>query len=251
MPGTTNKYHPRLWTSSTAPSNRINMLPIKEGQRINDWIILSNKPVRPTRYEVRVKCRCALCDKISTPFWIRVKRGLSKRCMSCSASICGQQSAVKKWGRILDADDRLLYGRWRGIKTRCEDPRHKQYSYYGGSGIRLSKEFQDYVSFVNYCKNLPSYHHSLEVDRIETDKGYERGNIVFSNRGAQLRNRKITVFTTYKGKKYVALDFAAEFIKKLHPVYVVRLAKKGMTGEQILEREKNPLKLRKIRYSKK
>lgn len=77
---------------------------------------------------------------------------------------------------------RTIIGRLRqcfsGMKRRCIDPKQKCYNRYGGRGIQClfksSDEFVDYV--INELKVDPR---RLQIDRIDNNGHYEKGNIRF------------------------------------------------------------------------
>ncbi len=81
------------------------------------------------------------------------------------------------------------YEAWIGMKKRCNNPEYKQFSDYGGRGIIVSNEFsKSFTTFLNYIGKAPSKDHSL--DRIEVNGNYERGNIKWSTKKEQNKNRR-------------------------------------------------------------
>ena len=141
------------------------------------------------------------------------------------------------WGREIDEADRILYQRWVAIRSRCNNANSQNYKSYGGRGIFLSEEFKNYVTFVDYIKSLPDFNLDNSIDRINNDGGYERGNLKFSNRYEQSNNQRKTVFVSFGGERISACNFTRLYIKKFLSQQVARLARKGFTGEQIIQRE--------------
>ncbi len=88
----------------------------------------------------------------------------------------------------------VLYSRWRGIKGRCYNKKNSNYAGYGGRGIVLSDEFFDYEVFKSYIESLDGYVLGLgkdkEIDRIDNDGNYERGNIRITTRQVQNINKR-------------------------------------------------------------
>lgn len=78
---------------------------------------------------------------------------------------------------------------FRSIKQRCNNPKQPVYKYYGGRGIKClfksSQEFVDYV--MNELKIDPR---GLQIDRINNNGHYEKGNIRFVTHSENLKNRK-------------------------------------------------------------
>ena len=150
---------------------------------------------------------------------------------------------MQKWGRETDPIDLMLYERWDAMMRRCFDPKCAEYTNYGGRGIRPSPEFCDGVAFVNYCKSLdgcpasPDYR--VSIDRIDVNKGYERGNLRFATPVEQMRNLRTSTYVDYEGEKYHVRDWAEKFCKRYRPGVVVKLVKRGVPLEEILNRDQN------------
>jgi hypothetical protein len=79
------------------------------------------------------------------------------------------------------------YVAWANIHARCsdeDDPR------YGGRGIGVAERWRDFDSFLADVGERPSPRHSLE--RLDNDRGYEPGNVVWATPKTQARNRRST-----------------------------------------------------------
>lgn len=76
------------------------------------------------------------------------------------------------------------------MKSRCTNPNHNRYEYYGGRGIRVCDRWLE--SFDNFIRDMgarPSEKHSLE--RIDPNGDYEPGNVVWATQKAQARNKRL------------------------------------------------------------
>ena len=71
---------------------------------------------------------------------------------------------------------------YRGICKRCNNPKNKDYKYYGGRGIKCL--FKSADEFVDYVIN------KLQVDRIDNNGHYEEGNIRFVTSKENNNNRR-------------------------------------------------------------
>jgi hypothetical protein len=98
-------------------------------------------------------------------------------------------------------------GRWEQIKERCENKENRVFHCYGGRGIRLSNEFQDVRVFAAYVEALPLYGEKKHLDRIDNERGYERGNLRWVTAKENNRNKRTNTYVVYKGQKMVLLDF--------------------------------------------
>ena len=67
--------------------------------------------------------------------------GRSKSCGKCNHS--GTNSPSYKTGE----SQTRLYGVWDGLRRRCNDIRSKRYKDYGGRGIKLCSDWEDYLVF--------------------------------------------------------------------------------------------------------
>ena len=68
-----------------------------------------------------------------------------------------------------------LYNIWNAMKTRCNNSKHISYKYYGGRGIKVCDEWQDYIVFRDWALSH-GYADNLTIDRIDNNGNYEPGN---------------------------------------------------------------------------
>lgn len=83
---------------------------------------------------------------------------------------------------------KTLYNRWKHIAERCNNPKRKDYRYYGAKGIRLSKEWNRFKQFYEWFVNeaftyafenqvdLEEVYSIVVVDRIDPMKDYCSAN---------------------------------------------------------------------------
>lgn len=78
-----------------------------------------------------------------------------------------------------------LFHIWQKMKSRCNNPNHKHYKYYGGKGIKICHEWEhDFSKFAEWA-NANGYVDGLTIDRIDPSKGYEPSNCKWSTRQEQ------------------------------------------------------------------
>jgi len=83
----------------------------------------------------------------------------------------------------------LLSHRFQCIKSRCTNPKNKDYGRYGGRGIKCL--FKSGIEFVDYILNeLQLNPRGLDIDRINNDGHYERGNIRLVTHKENCNNRR-------------------------------------------------------------
>ena len=86
---------------------------------------------------------------------------------------------------------------WLQIKQRCLNPKNKRFPMYGGRGITITPEWKDdFQTFLRDVGHRPRK--GLTLDRIDNSKGYEPGNVRWTDWITQSTNRR--------GRKWVVLN---------------------------------------------
>lgn len=84
-----------------------------------------------------------------------------------------------------------FYSTWDSMMQRCNNPKSTNYKNYGSRGIKVSEEFKDCKSFIDYIESLPNYSNDKQIDRIDNNRGYERDNLKWSTQLEQHSNKRI------------------------------------------------------------
>lgn len=100
-----------------------------------------------------------------------------------------------------------LYEIWKNMRRRCNDPKNKRWKNYGGKGIKICDEWNDYLTFRTWAYSN-GYRDDLTIDRIDIDKGYTPENCKWSTAKEQANNTSRNHFITYEGKTYTMSQFA-------------------------------------------
>lgn len=104
-----------------------------------------------------------------------------------------------------------LYRIYWGMKTRCEDTKSQYYYLYGGRGIKICDEWQDYTKFREWAISSgydPKSNRT--IDRIDNNGNYEPSNCRWATPKQQARNRRTNVWLEYDGKRMCIKDWAKE-----------------------------------------
>jgi hypothetical protein len=145
----------------------------------------SHKRLSTGKSQVYLKCQCQCGTHIERKI---------QHVLDGDVTSCGCITASFKHGLGKD----WVYLRCRAIIRRCSNPKDAAFKNYGARGILVYPAWiEDIVSFVNYVKALPKINRRLDIDRIDNEQGYIPGNLRFTTRLINNRNkRKRTVENT-------------------------------------------------------
>lgn len=100
------------------------------------------------------------------------------------------------------------YHAWENMKARCLNKKHPSFYDYGGRGIKVCEEWNDFEGFY---KDMGECHKDLTLDRIDNDGSYNKGNCRWVNRICQQGNRRVSCYLTYRGEVRVLEQWAKEY----------------------------------------
>lgn len=82
-----------------------------------------------------------------------------------------------------------LYNIWRGMRQRCCNPKATDYSDYGGRGITICLEWNDYSTFKNWALNH-AYQENFSIERRDVDGDYSPDNCYWACNNIQASNKR-------------------------------------------------------------
>lgn len=113
-------------------------------------------------------------------------------------SIKGKQGFQTKHG----LKNHPLYKTWICMKTRCYNPKCKDYKDYGSRGITVCNEWKDdFVEFL-YWALKHGWEKGLSIERIDFNKGYSPDNCKWIPMSEQSKNRRSVKQISYKGESH-------------------------------------------------
>jgi hypothetical protein len=111
-----------------------------------------------------------------------------------------------------------LYNIWHGMKKRCSNKNDKDYKNYGGRGITLCKQWQNYVPFKKWSLEH-GYREDLQIDRINNDGNYFPKNCQWVSRKKNARNTRLTRWETINGETKSLAEWCEIYNQDYHVVH--------------------------------
>ncbi len=147
-------------------------------------------------------CQCD-CGNQSIHYAHHLKNGTIKSC-GCMHYI--RTEARKTSGLSRESYKRLNHI-WQGMKKRCSDPCANGYKLYGGRGITVCKEWEDFSEFVKWSVSH-GYADDLTIDRIDNDGDYCPENCRWATAIQQANNRYTNKYIEFDGKRLTYSQWA-------------------------------------------
>lgn len=118
---------------------------------------------------------------------------------------------------------------------RCHDEQNPMYPDYGGRGILVEDYFRESLDkYINYVENLENYSLDLELDRIDNNRGYERGNLRWISSKQNKANTRRSIRVTYEDKEYCLSHFIQQNTN-LSLSYATKLFRQGYSLQELAD----------------
>ena len=127
---------------------------------------------------VYYKCACE-CGGVVVTEAGNLRAGKTQSCGCLRRELSTQQHTTHG-----HADNERLYDIWIGIRQRCSNGGYKLFKWYGGKGVKLCDEWNDYSAFrawayANGYKDPnpgQTKGDAMSIDRIDPSDNYRPGN---------------------------------------------------------------------------
>ena len=102
--------------------------------------------------------------------------------------------------------DTRLYRIWQAMKNRCRNKNTINYKHYGGKGVKVCKDWQDFMSFYEWAM-AHGYNDTLSIDRINSNGNYEPSNCRWATQKMQVNNCSRNRILEFKGEKHTVSEW--------------------------------------------
>lgn len=147
-------------------------------------------------------CRCD-CGNEKIILQTNLKRRTTRSCG------CLQKEELSKRARSHGgwANNERLFDIWLGIRKRCNNENDARYPNYGGRGVSICDEWDDYSSFRDWAMSH-GYADNLSIDRIDVNGDYCPDNCRWATNIEQQNNRRSCVYITYGNETHTLKEWS-------------------------------------------
>jgi len=151
----------------------------------------------------------------------RVEAGPKKSKWLCECTITKRTRAVIQGDLLSGKVDSLptsrsmhgmskepIYGVWEEMIQRTTNSKHKSYKNYGGRGITVC---EDWNNFENFFKDMGHAPKGMTLDRKNNNRGYSKRNCRWLSFKKQQNNKRTNVVVKYNNKRYTLAEFSERF----------------------------------------
>ena len=194
------------------------------GKQFGLWQVL-DKPIPLMTPYIQVWCRCQ-CGVEQLVNANDVERGASRGCVSCMN---------RKYLHIPKLPAEQLQQRYNALVERCKANKYTTRRYAGVENQFASCE--DFVEYMWATFPMPDYR-GLEIDRIDTNGHYAKGNLRLVTREQNAQNRNCNVMVFYDGQEMSVAKFTRDYVKRYGVDAVTDWLRSGLTPEQVVDKAK-------------
>jgi len=186
------------------PGNKsyINIL----GMRYGRLVVKSKTAKRSSSGTIIYLCQCD-CGNSTMVNGVNLRRAITRSC-GCLAkerqAISAKTSRITH-GATVGGKMSPAYKSWITMRRRCFDVAYKDYPRYGGTGITVCPEWENFSTFLNDMGERPK---RMTLDRIDNSKGYSKSNCRWATGRTQMNNTTRNRWITYQGVRRTVAQWA-------------------------------------------
>uniref|UniRef100_A0A6H2A0Y7 HNH endonuclease n=1 Tax=viral metagenome TaxID=1070528 RepID=A0A6H2A0Y7_9ZZZZ len=168
------------------------------------------------------KCKCE-CGNFTSVLGLSLRYNHTKSC-GCLKEEKSKTSNLKH-GKTKTR----LHGIWVNMRERCHNKNNYKYEDYGGRGIEICHEWDDFMVFYEWSMSN-GYQDNLTIDRIDNDGNYEPFNCRWTTMKVQNTNKRTNRNIEFNGKTQCITEWA----KELNIPLSTRISKYNMDIDKAL-----------------
>ena len=164
------------------------------GQVFGRLTIVSEMPTSGAKCGWRrfctARCSCGSGEKV---YGLKnIRRGTTRSCGCFRRENSSHIAALHKvrHGHCEGRMNTPTYRTYRGMRSRCENPKATGYRYYGGRGIRVCARWKGPKGFINFLKDMGIRRIGTTLDRKRVNGIYSKSNCAWKTPSQQANNRR-------------------------------------------------------------
>ncbi len=177
-------------------SKRLDLIGKKFGRLL---VISLNEEMTKAKSKTFWNCKCE-CGNTKT---ISGHELMSGKIKSCG---CFRNENNKKMHIKHNGSGTKLYKVWCSMRGRCNCVTDKKYNIYGGRGITICEEWNDFKNFNDWAL-ANGYREGLTIDRIDVNGNYEPSNCRWVNNKVQSNNRRNNIIINIDGVEHTLMQW--------------------------------------------
>lgn len=167
-------------------------------RRFGRWLVLRKDPKKRGVLQSAWTCICDCGTTKSGVLYSSLSSGTSKSCGCLRRELLQKPDSIRQ-------QHRREYVIWQGIKTRCYNVMHPTFKNYGGRGITMCEEWEDFGTFIRDMGPAPK---GGSIERIDVNGNYTPENCKWIPKPLQSRNRRSNIEVEWGGKRMLLVDVA-------------------------------------------
>lgn len=149
------------------------------GMRFGRLTVIGRDKENTNKHDIYWICQCDCGGKKSVTTG-HLNSGTVRSCGCIKREIANKQLPKMIQNNTVHGEaGNHLYAIWEAMKQRCKNPRLSAYKYYGGKGVKVCEEWNDFLSFSKWAyengyqdiKNAPRKQR-MSIDRIDSNGNY-------------------------------------------------------------------------------
>lgn len=172
------------------------------GQRFGRLTVISFSH-KNKRGVVYWSCKCD-CGKETVASRSDLRGGNTQSCG------CYRLQRIKETNSTHQESHTRLFKTWCSMRERCTYPRNNHYHIYGGRGIKVCDEWQEFIPFRDWAL-ANGYRDDLTIDRIDPDGNYCPENCRWTDAKTQANNKRNNRLIEYKGQTKTLAQWCRDF----------------------------------------